>query len=109
MSEAEKDLELLRRYLATHTVSCPECGYELYRLESGTCPECGVELHLSMFNLRPSRTEWISGGAGLWVALVINGAAALIFGIMPVAGIGLPMVGLAVAVAALVAWHGTTG
>ncbi|MDY7108712.1 MAG: hypothetical protein SYC29_08750 [Planctomycetota bacterium] len=105
MSEAPHDDELVRQYLAKRSVPCPKCGYDLRGLTGTKCPECGLELRLSMLQPRPSRVEWMSGAAGLWVALVVNGVGAIYFGMIahfPIAGF---MISLSLSVFALVAWH----
>jgi DNA-directed RNA polymerase subunit RPC12/RpoP len=33
--------------------SCPECGYQLRRIEPDQCPECGVKIILADLDARP--------------------------------------------------------
>jgi hypothetical protein len=68
---------LLRAYLASRDVECPQCNYNLRNLLGTRCPECGEELILRVQPVEPRQAAPLTGlvilsaGAGLNLLLLI--------------------------------------
>ena len=74
---AAAEAELLRIYLASRDVECPQCKYNLRDLTGTRCPECGEELILRVQPVEPRQAAPLAGlvilsaGAGLNVLLLV--------------------------------------
>ncbi|MFG0328996.1 MAG: hypothetical protein ACF8PN_03770 [Phycisphaerales bacterium] len=55
--EGRDDEAAVLAFVRDRDVQCPQCGYNLRRLERAVCPECGQELELSI-GIRRVRLLW---------------------------------------------------
>src|ERR1051326_7554193 len=67
--------DLLRAYLASGKVHCPNCRYNLQNLAGDRCPECGVRLRLCLRPVLVRNGPWVKSLLGLGLGEVFLGLA----------------------------------
>lgn len=70
---------------ASETISCPECGTDIYE-DADSCPQCGVYIHHG-YRAGHGSGWWTFGGAidewaPFWIFLAVAGVLGVVFSLM---------------------------